>query len=105
MIGTNFIRSFNPIWYLVDLVGKQFDDTFYLWTLTNTIPYIPQAVYHDVNGLIPWTDPIQFLANGTLPVDVYWNDTQVYRLEIRQNNGIDPVSQNDALIYLVENYI
>ena len=105
MIGTQFVRSFNPIWYFVDLVGKQFDDTFYLWVLTNTVPYIPAPVYHDVNGLIPWTDPIQFLPNGTLPVDIYWDDTQVYRLEIRQNTPPNPPSQADALIYLVENYI
>lgn len=104
-IGTNFVRGFNPIWYEVDLVGKQFDDRFYLWTLTNTIPYIPQAVFHDINGLIPWTDPVRFLANGTLPVDVFFDDTKVYRLEFRKNDGLSPPSQADALIYLVENYI
>lgn len=105
MIGTNFVRGANPVWYFVDLVGAQTDDTFYLWTLTNTIPYIPQAVYHDVNGLIPWTDPIPFLANGTLPIDIFFDDTKVYRLEIRQNDGTAPPSQNDALIYFAENYI
>jgi hypothetical protein len=104
-IGTQFVRGSNPVWYFVDLVGNQTDGSFYLWTLTNTIPYIPQAVFHDVNGLIPWTDPIEFLANGTLPIDIFFDDTQVYRLEIRQNNGLAPPSQADALIYLVENYI
>jgi hypothetical protein len=104
-IGTQFVRGSNPVWYFVDLVGKQTDGSFYLWTLTNTIPYIPQAVFHDVNGLIPWTDPIEFLANGTLPIDIFFDDTQVYRLEIRQNDGTAPPSQADALIYLVENYI
>lgn len=104
-IGTNFVRSFNPIWSNVDLVGNLFDDTFYLWTLTNTIPYIPQAVYHDVSGLIPWTDPIQYLANGTLPVDIYWDETLVYRLEFRQHVGLGPPTQADPLIYVVENYI
>jgi hypothetical protein len=104
-IGTQFVRGSNPVWYFVDLVGNQTDGSFYLWTLTNTIPYIPQAVFHDVNGLIPWTDPIEFLANGTLPIDIFFDDTQVYRLEIRQNDGTAPPSQADALIYLVENYI
>jgi hypothetical protein len=76
-----------------------------MWTLTNTIPYIPQAVFHDVNGLVPWTDPVRFLPNGTLPVDIYWDDTQVYRLEFRKNDGLSPPSQADALIYFVDNYI
>lgn len=105
MIGTNFVRGSNPVWYFVNLVGAQLDGSYYLWTLSNTIPYNPQAVYHDVNGLIPWTDPIQFLANGTLPVDIFFDNTKAYRLEIRQNDGTAPPSQADALIYLAENYI
>lgn len=103
--GTNFTRGANPVWSYVDLAGKQFDDTFYMWTLTNEIPYIPQAVYHDVSGLIPWTDPIQFLANGTLPIDIFFDDTKVYRLEFRQHVGLGPPTQADPLIYIVENYI
>jgi hypothetical protein len=100
-----FIRGANPIWLLADLTGKLFDDTFYLWVLENQIPYIPAPVYHDPDGTLPWTDPIQFLANGTLPIDIYWDDSIVYRLEFRQNDGTAPPSQADALIYLVENYI
>ncbi len=99
------IRSFNPIWSEVDLTGKQFDDTFWLYTLQNTIPYNPQAVFHDPAMTTPWTDPIQFLANGTLPVDVYWTPGATYRLEFRQNNGIDTPSQSDPLIYEVNNYV
>ena len=45
----DFVRSFNPIWSLVDLNGVQFDDTFYMWVLENQIPYIPAPVYH-TNG-------------------------------------------------------
>lgn len=101
---STFVRSFDPIWFNVDLQANAFDDTFYLWTLQNTIPYLPQAVYHDPLGQVPWTDPIQFLANGTLPVDIYWDPNLVYRLEFRQNvNGLTP-SQNDVLIYEVDNY-
>ena len=99
------IRGFNPIWAEFDLTGKIFDDTYWMYTLENTIPYIPQPVYHDPTLANPWTDPIQFLANGTLPVDVYWLPDTVYRLEFRQNNGIDPPSQSDPLIYEVDNYM
>lgn len=102
---TTGIRGFNPIWSEVDLTGKQFDSTFYLYTLQNVIPYIPSPVYHDVELNVPWTDPIQFLANGTLPVDVYFVPDTIYRLEFRQNNGLAPPSQADALIYEVNNYV
>lgn len=100
-----FIRGFNPIWSEVDLSGRQFDDTFWLFVLQNQFPYLPAKVYQDPNGLIPWNNPIQFLANGTLPPDIYFDsgsaaDPVIYRLEFRQGN-----SQADPLIYLVENYI
>ncbi len=99
------IRGINPIWFEVDLQARAFDDDFYLYILQNTIPYIPATVYHDVNLSQPWINPIEFLANGTLPIDIYFDPTQVYRLEFRQNNGIDPPSQNDALIYEVNDYV
>jgi hypothetical protein len=99
------IRGSNPIWVEVDLTGKVFDSTYYMWVLQNTIPYIPAAVYQDPDLNVLWTDPIQFLANGTLPNNVYFLPDTVYRLEFRQNNGLAPPSQNDPLIYLVENYV
>lgn len=98
------VRGSNPVWSFVDLYGKQFDDTFYMWVLENTVPYIPAVVWHDPAGTIPWTQPIQFLANGTLPIDIYWDPSKFYRLEFRQNVGPLPPSQADPLIYLVENY-
>jgi len=104
-LNTNFVRGSNPVWYFVNLVGLPFDDTYWMWTLTNTIPYIPQAVYTDINGLIPYGEPVQFLANGTLPVNLFFDDTLVYRLEFRQHVGLGPPTQADPLIYLVENYI
>lgn len=100
---TDFVRGSNPIWYLVDLVGDQFDDTFYMYVLENTIPYIPQNVYHSPTGT-PWANPIQFLANGTLPTDIFFDPTLVYRLEFRHNVGPLPPSQADPLIYLIEDY-
>lgn len=93
------VRSFNPIWSMVDLNGHQLDDTYYLFTLQNTLPYLPQPIWQDFDQTNQWSDPIQFLANGTLPENMYWDDSLTYRLEIRQGN-----TQADQLIYLVENY-
>lgn len=92
--------SFNPIWSFFDLTGAPLDDTFYLFTLQNTLPYLFSPIYQDQDGNIPWSDPIQLLSNGTLPSNLYWNDSLVYRLEIRQGN-----TQSAQLVYLVENYI
>jgi len=94
------IRGSNPVWSFVDLTGHQFDDTFYMFVLQNHIPYIPEVVWHDPQAQIPWTNPIQFLANGTLPIDIYWDDATVYRLEFRKGP-----TQSDPLIYEVNNYI
>jgi microcystin-dependent protein len=94
------IRGANPIWSEVDLQGKLFDDTFYLFVLQNTIPYNPATVYHDPDLNVPWTQPIRFLGNGTLPVDIYFESDVVYRLEFRQGP-----TQQDPLIYEVDNYV
>lgn len=99
------IRGANPIWAEFDLAGKIFDDTFYMYVLQNTIPYAPATVYHDPDLNVPWTSPIQFLGNGTLPVDIFFESEVVYRLEFRQNDGISMPSQADPLIYEVNNYI
>lgn len=99
------VRGSNPIWFLVDLAGHAFDDNFYMWVLENTLPYIPAPVYHDPNLNLEWTDPIQFLANGTLPNDIYFEVGKVYRLEFRESNGLQPPSQSDPLIYEVNNYV
>jgi len=94
------IRGSNPIWSEVDLQGKLFDDTFYLFVLENSIPYIPATVYHDPDLDQEWTQPIRFLANGTLPDDIYYEDDKVYRLEFRQGP-----TQQYPLIYEVNNYV
>ncbi len=99
------IRGSNPIWVLVNLAGKLFDDTYYMWVLDNQIPYIPATVYQDPDLNTPWSDPIQFLGNGTLPDNVYFQSGVVYRLEFRQHIGLGPPTQQDPLIDLVENYI
>ena len=98
------LRGENPIWLLDDLTGNLFDDTFYMYVLQNVLPYVPATVYHDPDLLIPWTQPIQFLANGTLPVNIFFESEIVYRLEFRQNTGSLPPSQSDALIYEVNDY-
>ena len=99
----SFTRSFNPIWYEVNLDGEQFDDTYYLYTLQNVLPYLPQPVYHTASGT-EYSNPIQFLANGVLPTDIYFDASVVYRLEFRKNDGTAPPSQDDELVYLVESY-
>lgn len=96
----NFVRAANPIWFFVDLVGEPLTDEYYISFLTNTFPYLPQAVYQDVNGTIPWANPLEFEPNGTLPDNLYFNDQLVYRLEIRRGP-----TQNDALIYEINNFV
>lgn len=95
----NFVRAANPIWFFVDLVGQPLNDTYYISMLRNVFPYLPQNVFHDNQGLIPWSDPIQFLPNGTLPDNIYWPDDEVWRLEIRQG----PLS-TDPLIYVINDF-
>jgi tail collar domain len=94
------VRGFNPIWSEFDLTGNLFDDTYYMFVLQNTIPYLPAIVYHDPDLSVAWTNPIQFLANGTLPVDIYFESDVVYRLEFRQGD-----TQDYPLIYEVNNYV
>lgn len=96
---TKFIRGPNPIWFFNNLVGQPVDDTYFAFFLTNTLPYLPQPVYQDPNGLVPWSNPIEFQANAGLPNNIFVNETLVYRIEIRKGN-----TQNDPLIYLIENY-
>jgi hypothetical protein len=91
--------SFNPVWQMQDLNGLQLDDTYYFFTLQNSLPYLPQPLWQDPEGNVNWSVPIQFLANGQLPINMYWDDTITYRLEIRK--GPD---QSFPLIYLIENY-
>lgn len=98
------VRGLNPIWSEVDLEGNLFDDTFYLYVLQNELPYLPLPVYHYPNLTGQWTNPIQFLANGTLPIDIFFNPDVVYRLEFRQNFNGTP-SQSDPLIYEVNDYV
>jgi hypothetical protein len=94
------VRGFNPIWYEVDLQANSFDDSFYLFVLENIFPYMPATVYHYPNLTVPWTQPIQFLANGTLPIDIFFEVDKVYRLEFRQGD-----TQADPLIYEVNDYM
>jgi hypothetical protein len=94
-----FVRGFNPIWFFNNLTGSPVDPTYYAFFLTNTLPYIPQAVYQDPNGTNPWSDPIEFQASAGLPDNIYFNPALVYRIEIRQGP-----TQSDPLIYLIQNY-
>ena len=96
---TIYVRGENPIWFFNNLIGQAVDDTYYAFFLTNTLPYIPQAVYQDPNGISPWSNPLEFQSSGGLPNNLYFNPTLTYRIEIRQ--GPD---QTYPLIWLIENY-
>lgn len=98
-----FVRGINPVWLFADLTAHLFDDTFYMFVLQNDLPYNFATVYHTSTGT-PWTNPIRFFANGTLPIDIYFDpgtdaNPVFYRLEFRQGP-----TQADPLIYLVQNY-
>jgi hypothetical protein len=79
-----FVRGIPPIWFEFNLTGQIFDDTYYAFFLTNTLPYLPQAVFQDPNGLIPWPNPIEFSPNGGLSNNLYFNPAEVYRIEFRE---------------------
>jgi hypothetical protein len=96
-----FVRAPNPIWYMVDLTGLGLNDQYYAFFLTNTLPYLPQNVYMDDQGMTVWTgDVIQFYPNGTLPDNLYFDPTLVYRIEIRMGP-----TQYDPLIYEINNFV
>jgi hypothetical protein len=96
-----FVRAPNPIWYLPDLTGLPLNDEYYAFFLTNTLPYIPQAVYRDNQGMTVWTNSVlQFYPNGTLPDNLYFDPNLVYRIEIRHGS-----SQTDALIYEINDFV
>lgn len=97
---TDFVRGACPIWLLDDLTGNLLDDTYYVFFLENTLPYLPQGVYRDFSATVPWDNPLQVQADGTLPNNLYFDPDAVYRIEIRHGN-----TQADALIRLVENYV
>ena len=96
---SQWTRGANPIWWLPDLTGVSLNDQYYAFFLTNDLPYIPQSVFQDPNGISPWANPLQFSPAGTLPNNLYFDDTLTYRIEIRMGN-----TQNDPLIWLIENY-
>jgi hypothetical protein len=77
------------------------NDEYYAFFLTNTLPYLPQNVYRDPQGMTVWTgNVVQFYPNGTLPDNLYFDPNLVYRIEIRHGN-----SQTDPLIYEINNFI
>ncbi len=98
---TLFVRAANPIWYMVDHIGQPLNDEYYAFFLTNDLPYIPQLVTHDPEGLIPWSgDIVQFQPSGTLPNNLYFDPSLTYRIEVRHGN-----TQADELIWEINNFI
>lgn len=99
-----FLRGSNPIWSEFNTTGGIFDDTYYAFFLTNTLPYVPQSVFQDPNGITPWSDPIQFQANGCLPDNIYGDPASVYRIEFRQGpNQTYPLIGNPIQNYIFGN--
>lgn len=96
----SFSRGANPIWFFNNLTGEPVDDTYYAFFEQNTVPYLPQTVYQDPNGITPWSYPIEFSPNAGLPDNIFGDPSQVYRIVVRQ--GPDDTY---PLIYLIENYI
>lgn len=96
----SFVRSANPVWSFVDLTGLELNDQYYIFFLQNTLPYNFQNVWQDPDGINVWSNPIQLLANGTVPNNLYFNPDLVYRIQIRKG----PTTA-DALIYDVQNFI
>lgn len=94
------VRAPNPVWYFVNNLGIQLDDTYFAFFLQNIFPFLPQPVYQDNQGLHAWTQPVQFLMNGTLPNNLYFPPNLVYKIQIRQGNTMDA-----PLIYEIDNFI
>lgn len=94
------VRAANPIWHMVDHLGFSLNDQYFAHFLTNVFPYLPQNVFHDVNGVTPWSNPLQFQPSGTLPNNLYFDPLLVYRIEIRQG----PL-QSDPLIWEINNFV
>lgn len=94
-----YVRAANPIWWLPDHTGVSLNDEYYAFFLTNTLPYIPQAVYSTPNGT-QYSNPIEFSPAGTLPDNLYFDPSLVYRIEIRHGN-----TQADELIWEINNFV
>jgi hypothetical protein len=95
------VRAANPIWYMVDHVGLSLNDEYYAFFLTNTLPYIPQNVYRDNLMQTVWTGNIvQFQPSGTMPNNLYFDPSLVYRIEIRHGN-----TQADELIWEINDFV
>jgi len=99
MAVTKF-RSYNPVWLMADLTGNLLDDQYYAFFLSNTIPYQPINVFNDDEGAVILPNPLQFQANGTLTPNLFFTPNETIRIEIRKGN-----TQQDELIYLIENYL
>ncbi len=80
----SFSRGANPIWFFNNLTGEPVDDTYYAFFEQNTVPYLPQTVYQDPNGIVPWSYPIEFSPNAGLPDNIFGDPSQVYRIVVRQ---------------------
>lgn len=79
-------RGANPIWFFNNQTGQVVDPTYYAFFLQNVSPYNFQNVYEDPAAATPWPNPIEFQGSGGLPDNIYFDESLVYRIEIRQGN-------------------
>jgi hypothetical protein len=101
MLSGTFLRGENPKWYFFLLDGTgPVTPTAYISFLSNTFPYLPQNVYMDPLGQTVWGQPIEFDTSGSIPDNIYFDPTLVYRIEIR--NG--PTSNDPLIVQPIENY-
>ena len=94
------VRGIQPNWFYPNLVGQILDDTYYFFVQSTVSPYNQSPVWMNPDETSPWSYPIQFLASGTLPDNIYFDSATEYRLQIRQ--GTDPNSS--PLIWEINNY-
>lgn len=94
------VRGIQPNWLYVNLNGLILDDTYYFFVQSFEDPFNPSPVWMDALQTTPWSYPIEFLASGTLPDNIYFDENTEYRLQIRK--GTDPFSS--PLIWEINNY-
>jgi hypothetical protein len=97
---TTVSRGPNPIWFFNNQTGSVLDPTYYAFFLENVSPYNFQNVYEDPAGTIPWANPIEFAASGGLPDNLYFDDSLVYRIEIRQG----PLRTSPLIFNPIQNF-
>lgn len=99
--GNVFVRGANPKWYFNTIAGVSIQPPACISFLSNVFPYLPQNVFQDPQGRVIWGQPIPFDQSGSIPDNIYFDQTLVYRIEIRA----DQTQTSPLLVPPIENYI